>query len=308
MYSFTNHFSGPGVQQRIRMMNRDRSGQFAWLRYAGLFLILFTIVFACQLAQSDSSHKYIQKSTDVLFGIITAKMSARDFDTLRQELNQRQIKLDMPKLIRLANGQIQQLALTVRVPKPGHPIDAVIGSALGQSVIPAIGLRCDDRGCQLSTVNDKFPKRLQQVAIREGIPLPSEVPLEKAAFTDANAAFGLYRVFYRNDFLESNYFGLHHAAIRMTPDYHLDLFPEYQKAVVFLDGQEITRKELSRVYALDLKKIVIFQGEAAITRLGSTRAKDGLILLSRFKNMAVQDKYTSTILLKIAYPDLFTQP
>ena len=308
MYSFTNHFSGPGIRQRIGMMNRYRSGRFASLRYAGLLFIVFMVAFACQLIQSKSSHKYIQESGNDLFSIITAKTSAKDFDTLRQELNRRQIKLSIPKLIRLVNGQIQQLTLTVTVPKPGHPIDAVIGSSLGQSAIPAIGLWCNAKGCQLSAINDKFPKRLQQVAVREGVALSSEASLDNAAFTDANSAFGLYRVFYRNDFLESNYFGLHHAAIRMTPDYYLDLYPEYRKAVIFLDGQEISRNELGRVYALDLKKIVIFRGEAAITRLGNARAKDGLILLSRLKNISIRDKYASTHLLENAYPGLFTQP
>ncbi len=308
MYTFTNQFSGPGVRQRIRMMNRYRSGQFASLRYAGLFFILFITAFACQLTQSDSSHKYIQQSGDVLYSIITAKTSAQDFDTLRRELDQRQIKLGIPKLIRLANGQIQQLALTVTVPKPGHPIDAVMGSSLGQSAIPAIGLRCDDRGCQLSDINDKFPKRLQQVAIREGIALSSGASLEKAAFTDANAAFGLYRVFFRNDFLESNYFGLHNTAIRMTADYHLDLYPEFKNAVVFLDGQEINHNELATFNVLDLKKVIVFKGDAAVTRLGDVRAKNGLILLSRLKNIAIRDKYASTHLLEIAYPGLFTQP
>lgn len=308
MYAFTNHFSGPVLHQRIGMMSRQRSGQIASLRYMALFFVVFIVAFACQLAGNQSSHKYIQQSGDVLYSIITAETSDQDFDTLRQELSQRTIKLDLTKLIRLANGRIRRLALNIQVPKPGHPIDADVGSLLGQSPIPAIGLRCDKEGCQLGSVNDHFPKRLIKMAVQEGAALSTESLRENNAFRDANSAFGLYRVFFRNDFLESNYFGLRNTAIRMTSDYHLDLYPEYQKAIIYLDGHEVNRSELARFHALDLKKVVVFKGEAAVLRLGDNRAKNGLILLSRLHNTAIRDKYIATPLLEMVYPQLFAQP
>jgi hypothetical protein len=94
----------------------------------------------------------------------------------------------------------------------------------------------------------------------------------------------------------------------MTPDYHLDLYPEFQMAVVFLDGHEIDRSELARFHVLDLKKVVVFKGEAAVLRLGDIRAQHGLILLSRLHTIAIRDKYAATPLLKMAYPELFVQP
>ncbi|GAB2604912.1 M56 family metallopeptidase [Spirosoma areae] len=304
----TNHFSGPALRQRIRMINRRRSYQINCLRYGLLFLAVFTVAFACQLVHTDSSHKYIRQSSDVFFSIITAETSNQDLDTLRQELIRRNIKLDITKLIRLANGHIQQLTVNLQVPKPGHPMDANVGSSVGQSPIPAIGLRCDKAGCHLGSVDGQFPKQLLTLAIQEGSKLSSETLRGSNSFNDANSVFGLYRVFYRNDFLESNYFGLRTTAIHMTSDYHLDLYPEYQKAVVFLDGREVGRAELARVNVLDLKKVVVFKGEAAVLRLGDVRAKDGLILLSRLHNIAIRDKYAATGLLEIAYPQLFTQP
>jgi hypothetical protein len=308
MYTFTNQFMGSILRRRIDMINSRRSGSWAWWRYAFLFFTIMTGAFACQFINNGPAHKYIHESGDVFFSLITAKTSDADFDTLRQELTQRDIKLNIDKLIRLANGQIQQLTLTIQVPKPGHPINTGVGSSIGQSTIPAIGLRCDHMGCQLSAVNEQFPKRLQALAIQEDVSSLLLTDLEHNAFTDANAAFGLYRVFFRNDFLESNYFGLRKTAIRMTPDYHLDVYPEYQKAVIFLDGQEINRDELARFPPLDLKKVIVFNGEAAVMRLGNIRAKHGLILLSRLNNITIRDKYAATPLLEMAYPKLFSQP
>ena len=120
--------------------------------------------------------------------------------------------------------------------------------------------------------------------------------------------FGLYRVYFRNDFLESNYFGLRTTGVRMTTDFHLDLYPGYKNAVVFLDGREVSRKELSQFHVLDLKKVVVYDGKAAVIRLGHERAKNGLILISRLKNIAIRDKYAATPLLEEVYPQLFALP
>ena len=93
----------------------------------------------------------------------------------------------------------------------------------------------------------------------------------------------------------------------MTPDYHLDLYPEFKNAVVFIDGHEVDRAELSEFDVLDLKKVAVFKGRAAVLRLGDSRARNGLILLTRLHNIAIRDKYAATKLLETAYPDLFAQ-
>ena len=93
----------------------------------------------------------------------------------------------------------------------------------------------------------------------------------------------------------------------MTPDYHLDLYPEYQKAIVFIDGREVNRSDLARFHALDLKKVVVFKDDAAVMRLGHSRAKNGLILLYTLKT-EIRDRYASTYILRNAYPELFPEP
>ena len=305
MYTFTTQFSGSCLHQRVGMINNKRSGWRALWRYALLFLIVYSVTIACQI--NVKKHKYIYQSGNSLYSVITAKTSDRDLDTLRYVLNQRNIDLNIKKLVRLANGQINQLALTINVPKPGHPIDTEIGSSLGKSSIPAIGLRCDESGCQLNSVTDKFPGKLIDIAKRETKMVSPELQRVSNKYSDANALFGMYRVFFRNDFLESNYFGYRQTAIRMTPDYHLDLYPEYQNAVVFIDGQEVNRGALGNFHALDLKKVVVFNGDAAIIRLGHSRAKNGLILLYTLKP-DIRDRYASTYILRNAYPELFSEP
>ena len=305
--TLANHFGGLSLRQRIRMMNRQRSKQPVHLRYLVILLILFITAFGCQLVITDSSSRYIQSSGDVLFSVVTAKTSDQHLDTLRQELAQRNIDLNITKLVRAANGSIHQLALDLQVPEPGHPIAMSIGSSIGEAFIQPVGLRCGSDGCQLTYVNSQFPKRLATIASEETPAVSSETIEEKLPKT-ANVAFGLYQVFFRNDFLESNYFGLRNTAIRMTADYHLGLYPEFRQAVVYLDGHEINRSELATIPALDLKKVVVFTGEAAVIRLGDTRAKHGLILLSRLQDISIRDKYAGTALLKEVYPQLFVQP
>ena len=303
-----NQFSGPNLQQRIRVMNRQRSKQVVHLRYPVILLILFSVAFGCQLAVNHSFHQYIQSSGNTLFSVITAKTSDQHLDTLRQELAQRQIEFNITKLVRAANGSIQQIALNLRVPEPGHPIAISVGSSIGEALIQPIGLRCDTDGCQLTLVNSQFPKRLATIASKETLAVSPESIGDDKSSKSANVAYGLYQVFFRNDFLESNYFGLRSTAIRMTSDYHLDLYSEFGQAVIYLDGHEISRRELASIPALDLKKVVVFTGEAAVVRLGNVRARHGLVLLSRLQNISVRDKYAATTLLRAVYPQLFAQP
>lgn len=278
------------------------------MRYLLLVLIMLSLAFACEFSRSGPSYHYIEQHDDDFYGLITTETSEQDFDTLRQELSRRAIKLNIGNINRLPNGRIRQIAVRLNVPKPGHPIDVSVGSSLGQSPIPAIGLHCDEKGCRLGSVNDQFPDRLKQIATREGTRFLAKSHAGSETthlISDANSVFGLYRVYFRNDFLESNYFGLRSTGVRMTPNFHLDLYPEYRNAVVFLDGQEISREKLNQFHAIDLKKVVIFDDRAAVIRLGSERAKSGLILISRLKNIAIRDKYAATHLLKEVYPQLF---
>lgn len=309
MYSFTNHFSRSSLHERVDMMSRRRSGYLAWGRYVSLVLFTTGIAFACQFIRTGPSHRYIEQQGNDFFGLITAQTSEQDLDTLRRELTQRNISLDISKLHRLPDGRIQRITVTLKVPKPGHLINVAVGSPLGQSSILAVGLHCDGKGCRLGSVDKQFPDRLQQLATQESTQFLIKLHSETMhPISDANSVFGLYRIYFRNDFLESNYFGLRSTGVCMTPDFHLDLYPAYKHAVVFLDGREVSRKELNQFRAIEFKKVVVYDGKAAVMRLGDERAKNGLILISRLKNIAIRDKYAATSLLEEVYPKLFALP
>jgi hypothetical protein len=288
------------------MMNGHRSGLSACWRYGVVLLVTLGVAFACQPDADKLLHKYIYQSENAFYGVITPRTLSEDFDTLRQVLVSRNIILSVDTLVRRADGQINRLSLTMKVPAPGHPISTTIGSLSRHSVIQAIGLRCDESGCQIEPVNDKYPEQLTNLAAQEGAGSIPDVQPAGNAYTDANSVFGLYRVFYRNDFLESNYFGYGRTAIRMTPDYHLDLYPAYKNAIVFIDGQEVDHTALRKFEALDLKKVVIFDGKAATIRLGDSRAEKGLVLLYKLK-AGIRDQYSSTYMLRNAYPQLFSE-
>ncbi len=304
--TFTNQFSGTSLCQRIGMMNGQRSGSSACWRYGIWVGLMGILALACQTKTGKLSHRYIVQSEKAFYGVITPRTRSEDLDTLKQVLASRHVILSVDTLVRRMDGGINRLSLTLNVPAPGHPISTTIGSLSKQSVIQAIGLRCDENGCQIGPVDDKYPKRLVNLVAREGTDSVHDVQPADNAYTDANSLFGLYRVFYRNDFLESNYFGYRHTAIRMTPDYHLDLYPAYKNAIVFIDGQEVNHTALKEFEALDLKKVVIFDGKAAAIRLGDSRAENGLVLLYKLKP-DIRDQYAATYMLRNAYPQLFSE-
>ena len=304
-----NTFSGSGLKQRIGMMNRQRSDWQAWFRYVTGFAMVLITAIGCHWSASVQ-HQYVSGKGDKLYALITPKTTSADLDTLRKVLAARDVLFSIDSLVRLPNSDISRISLSVQVPRPGHPITTTIGSLAGTSVIPSIGVSLIGKDCRVGAISESFPTRLQTLARREGTPLKTSTSA-KADNTErvsgANSVFGLYRLFYRNDFLESSYFGLHSTGIRLTPAYHLDLYPEYENAVVLLDGNEINRRELNELPAIDLKKVVVFRGQAAVHRLGDERARPGLLLLYRYQNSEIGDKLVASPLLEEVYPTLFSR-
>jgi len=309
MYTFTNQFGGSELQQRIGMMNRQRSGHGAWLRYAVTGVVVLAIAFGCHWSVSVQ-HRYLSAKGNEFYALITPKTSLADLDTLRQVLAERDVLFSVDSLRRLPNGDISLISLNVQVPRPGHPITTTIGSLAGTSVIPGIGVSLIGKDCRVGNITESFPARLQTLARQESKSPLTNVSAEISKteqVSGANAVFGLYRLYYRNDFLECNYFGVHSTGVRLTPDYHLDVYPEYKDAVVLLDGREIDKRDLNQVAAIDLKKVAVFRGQAAVNRLGNERARPGLILLYRLHNIEIRDKIVATPLLASVYPGLFAR-
>ena len=309
MYTFTNQFSGSDLKQRIGMMNQQRSGRDAWVRYVAGFMVVLVAVVGCHWSASVR-HRYISGEGNNIYALITPKTTRADLDTLRQVLAMHDVLFSVDSLTRPPNGDISRISLNVQVPRPGHPITTTIGSLAGTAVIPSIGVSLTGKDCRIGAISESFPARLQTLARQEGTPLLASTSVQTndaERVGGANSVYGLYRLFYRNDFLESSYFGLHSTGIRLTPDYYLDLYPDYEQAVVLLDGNEISRQQLNTVPAIELKKIAVFKGQAAVHRLGHERARPGLLLLYRYRDTEISDKLVASPLLKEVYPDLFTR-
>lgn len=306
MYAFTNHFSGSDLRQRIGMINRRRSGGLTWGRYVIGLAWVVSVAFGCQFIGRKAEYKYVRQTSQELFALITAHSTARDLDTLRQVLGQHGVEIRYDKVITLPDGRIQQIALSAAVPRPGHDLHTSVGSPYGASPIPAVGLHWREGNLRVSSVSDEFPTPLQELAMRERDGESGELDEVKLKH-DANTVLGFYRTFYRNDFMESSYFGLRTTLVHITPDYHLDLYPEFAGAVVLLDGKEISRDQLQRVPALDVRKVVVYQGDAAQLRYGNRRAQRGLVLLTSWPNEYLKTYYAITPLLREAYPQLFAK-
>ncbi len=58
MYAFTNRFTGFGLRDRIRMMNRQRSGPLAFVRYAAWLGAVGLIILACRHTTDQPVTRY----------------------------------------------------------------------------------------------------------------------------------------------------------------------------------------------------------------------------------------------------------
>lgn len=304
MYAFTNHFSGSALRQRIGMINRRRSGYFTFLRYAVVLLLVVGTAFACQFVRSEVRHKYVQQTGNELFALITAQSTDSDLDTIRRVFRRHGVRLRYDTVVQLSDGRIRQIELSTTVPQTGHAMHTSVGSPYGQGAIQAVGLHLKRNKLLISSVTDEFPHSLQDVAEREGsdnLREFAEVNLKR----DFNTVLGFYRVFYRNDFMESSHFGLRKTLVYVTPNNHLDLYPEFAKAILLLDGKEINRDQLRQLPALDVRKVTVYQGDAAQLRYGNRRAQTGLVLLTSWPNEYLKTYYATTPLLRQVYPELF---
>ncbi|GAB3749765.1 hypothetical protein [Spirosoma pomorum] len=304
MYTFSNRFNGSTLSRRIQMMNQQAPARSLTAGRYVLILSVFVLVgIACQFTRSDTS-RYSQETNRGWYGIITAQTSRAHLDTLQQELNRRNVQFSFDKLHCMADGRIRQITVGLQADNQKRSSETTVGSPLGEAPITALGIHCFDGDCQIGVVDEKFPDRLQGLAKAESQQLLRDQEL--ASITrDANAQFGVYRVYFRNDFMESSYFGQRNTLVRMTPDFHLALYPEARDAVVFLDGREINPDELANFHVLNLKRLVVYKGEAAVVRLGNTRAKNGLVLLTKRNSEEITYNYISTPLLRTVYPEIF---
>ena len=304
MYAFTNYFSGSSMQQRIGMINRRRSRHPAWGRYVVVLALVVGVALACQFIRQEANHKYVRQADGELFALITAYSMAADLDTLRWVLRQHGVRLTYDQIDTLLDGHIRQIELSATIPQTGHALHTSVGSPYGQGPIRAIGLHLKRNKLFVGSVGDEFPTALQELAAREDNADLRDLAEVKLNW-DANTVLGFYRTFYRNDFMESSYFGLRTTLVHVTPDYHLDFYPEFAKAVVLLDGREISRDQLRQLHALDVRKVTVYQGDAAELRYGNRRARTGLVLLTSWSNQSLKTHYAITPLLREVYPELF---
>lgn len=306
MYTFSNRFSGATLSRRIQMMNRQTPARSVTAgRYVLILFVFLLAGIACQFTRTDTS-LYSQETNRGWYGIITAHTSPKHLDTLHHELSRRHVQFGFNKLKHLTDGQLRQITVGLRADGQGRASETTVGSPVSEAPITAFGIHCIDGNCQIGPVDEQFPRRLQNLAKAESQQLLPDQ--EMVSITrDANAQFGVYRVYFRNDFIESSYFGQRNTLVRMTPDFHLALYPEAKDAVVFLDGREISNDELATFDVMSLKRLVVYKGDAAIVRLGSTRAKNGLVLLTKRNNEEIQHNYIGTPLLETVYPNVFTR-
>ena len=286
---------GPGnLKARLRTMNEKPSPQMQ-LRMGGFLLILLTVILWLREWPVVQQGMYMATSPNEVYWVLSSRMSSVEIRQLQQRLGRENIKFYVQNIQYTEDGKfIRQAKVTLWSPQSRQLLSFDAGVPYGRQPILPVGFRCSEGECTVGLVDKRFPGTLRELALQDETHTlaPGGTPdMTNEVVSNANLQFGLYEVFYLNDFIESNYYGLRSTIVRITEDHHLDLYQQYKNAVIIYDGREIDRNQLRHIPVLDLKKVAVYKGQAAVTRLGDERARRGLVVLTRRLNDYIRDNY-----------------
>lgn len=260
------------------------------------FLLLAGAVAVWQSDWFDEHHgPFLTIRRGQIFWVLSPEATGAEIEQLRRTLQTHGIRFYVRNARYSKDRRMQQATVVVWSQQKHQVVEFEAGTPYGSQPIMPIGFRYRNGTGEIGLVTSRFPRRLRDtVAEYERVFVAKNNQVVRRAVSNANLIYGLYEVYFLNDIIETDHLGLHSMMIRLSPDYHLDLHPEYRGAVVIDDDHEITGDDLRRIPVLDLKKITVYKGLAAVTRLGDERARNGLVILSRRKNNAIRENYILT--------------
>lgn len=276
MYTFTNQFGGSELRQRIGMINQQRSGQRAWLRYVLWAGLSGLVALACRHGDDkDTVSGVVQRpgrvsatnATRSLVNALDARPSEWDQEGAMAERGERTIVIygvtrqlfsfyDYPTILSLHDGKLRLYetdAQYVRVFINGRESTAQV---LETTSFAAVN--------ELFIYRNRTPQSNEQYRIllstsHENRAYTSEKKKWKT-FMEARAAggnvYGDSHTFSMNQLLEATFFHDKRAFVERTKDDHLLLPDEYaSSADLFINGLPASPEDIETVHIREVDKL-----------------------------------------------------
>lgn len=198
--TISNHFSRSELKDRIRMINRHRSGWRAAWRYGSLLALSCGLLVSWQCQFSNTAptlpadmQSFVAKDGETIYWIVTPSMTETKLNKLSQALRSQHI-LFKPNAVHSKSGHLLRLeadlfkysgstypasvlheqAFTEAVLKKHnilHHEFISAGNSAKPSLLPALGFWYEpETGFHSDLVTNDFPKALQRQADKEGGP------------------------------------------------------------------------------------------------------------------------------------------
>ncbi len=277
MYTFTNQFSGPGLRQRVGMMNGQRSGFLACWRYGIWVLLLAGMAIACRHSQTNDDDEFIGRAippfpltnaTRVLVAELGKPWwrmaSLPEFNT-SEVVNGRQVTgmsfSRYPEIVCVRNnhlavkeGEVGQTKLFVN----GNPAPIEALSLLTFEEVADLFIYqklADMPGAKA------YPETYRIfVSTTHATPKPDKMRAQWKQFMQANAVsefpLGQSNTFSMNKLLEATFFRNKLAFVERTNDEHLRLYDEYRKDIeLFVNGFRVDEKQITDMHVREVDKL-----------------------------------------------------
>ncbi len=266
MYAFTNRFTGFGLRDRIRMMNRQRSGPLAFVRYAAWLGAVGLIILACR-------HKTDQPVTRYA-GALPATSPTRALvadleDTgywyrhmaLFTDKKRTEITYGEPILVSVKQDKLQL--------SPDHQWDTAIFIDGKKATPDALAQLSPDQVDELFLMHqfenlrgaDHTILPYQLMIQTRGKVLPFDIN-RQAFFTLLQAAdlskhpLGDSYSFTMNQLLEATFFHNKDALVERTKDDHLKVYDEFLPTTeIFINNIRSTAADVATIHIREVARL-----------------------------------------------------
>jgi len=276
MYTFTNQFRGSELRQRIGMMNRQRSGQRAWLRYVLWAGLSGLVALACRHGNDKNTVPGIIRQPARVSATNATRSLVNALDARPSEWKQEGAMAELEKQTVVING------ITVQVrPYNGYPtILSLHDGKLRLYETDAQYVRVFVNGRESTTqmletisfasVNELFIYRNRAPQSNERYRILLSTSHENKAyssekkrwktFMEAQAAggnvYGDSHTFSMNQLLEATFFHDKRAFVERSKDDHLLLPNEYaSSADLFINGSPASPEDIKTVHIREVDKL-----------------------------------------------------
>lgn len=269
MYTFTNRFTGPGLRQRIQMMNRQRSGPFTPVRYLLWLGAVGLVIMACRHTGDQSPDDFVRYANSLPATNPTRALVAELEDTgfwyrhMALFTNKRgtEVTYGEPILIALKQGKLQL--------SPDHLWDTAIFIDGKKATPESIAKLSPEQVSELflmhqfENMRGVDHKALPYQLMIETNDKPVPANLKRQTFFTLLQAAGLSahpmgnsHLFSMNQLLEATFFHNKDALVERTKTNYLKMYDEFIPVTeVFVNNLRSTPADVATIHVREVARL-----------------------------------------------------